>query len=175
MENLPYPECVTIYVKTADGTSIPVTSITRESCVDRSTLTVYRKVVENGTEIFRGSGELRFVWHADVDAPNIKAYGATAFLTTTDDYFKTKDSLAVDLDTTDPDIIELEENDISVPLPWATRWADEEAISLNMQDGSDVLINEISESGKKQLVRCCATDGFSFCGMVKYILQPVLR
>ena len=152
IENLPYPKSVTIDVKTVDGTSIPVKSITKEPAVDKN-YTVNRRVVENGTEIFSGSGWQRFVWNADVDAPNIIAHGATVFLTTSDDYFKTKDSLTIDLDTTNPDFIELGENEISVPLPWVARWADEESRSLNMQDGTDMVITEISDYGEKELMK----------------------
>lgn len=148
MEDLPYPKCVAIYVKKADGTFIPVKSVTKEPAVDSNIYTVNRKIVENGTEIFSGSGWLRLVWDADADAPNVTAHGATVILAASDDYFKTEDSLTVDIDTTNPDFIELGENDITVPLPWVSRWADEASRSLNMQDGSDVEITEISDNGK---------------------------
>lgn len=141
--DLPYPTDVTLTARTADGKTLPVRSLTRESPVAPGTYTVNRKVVQNGTALFTGSGKQRFVWDADTDTLGINAPGTTLTLTASDDYARTTDSTTVDINTTKPEFIMLTENDMVIPLPWAARWADEASMSLNMQDGSDVKIIEI--------------------------------
>ncbi|MDO4367002.1 MAG: hypothetical protein Q4D70_09420, partial [bacterium] len=146
MDNLPYPTNVTLAATTADGASIAVQTLVKESPLDTGTYTVNRAEVPNGAQdpdgamIFRGSGRTRLVWDAEADAPDRAAPGATLTLTVSDDRCRTTDSCRIDLDTTKPRAIPLAEEVAEISLPWAARWADETSASLNMQDGSDVKV-----------------------------------
>lgn len=133
--DLPYP-AVTLTARTADGKSLPMRTLDKEPAVDHN-YTVNRKVVQNGTAIFSGSGWLRIVWNADADTLGINAPGTTITLTASDTYARTIDSATVDVNTTKPEVIMIGKNDTIIPLRWAARWADEASRSLNMQDGSD--------------------------------------
>jgi len=133
--DLPYP-AVTLTARTADGKLLPMRTLDKEPAVDHN-YTVNRKVVQNGTAIFSGSGWLRIVWDADTDTLGIHAPGTTITLTASDDYARTTDSATVDVNTTKPEVIMIGKNDTIIPLRWAARWADEASRSLNMQDGSD--------------------------------------
>ncbi len=150
MDNLPYPTNVTLAATTADGASIAVRTLVKESPLDTGTYTVNRAEVPNGaqdpggTMIFRGSGRTRLVWDAEADAPDRAAPGATLTLTVSDDRCRTTDSCRIDLDTTKPRAIPLAEEVTEISLPWAARWADETSASLNMQDGSDVKVVAIT-------------------------------
>ena len=150
MDNLPYPTNVTLAATTADGASIAVRTLVKESPLDTGTYTVNRAEVPNGaqdpggTMIFRGSGRTRLVWDAEADAPDRAAPGATLTLTVSDDRCRTTDSCRIDLDTTKPRAIPLAEEVAEISLPWAARWADETSASLNMQDGSDVKVVAIT-------------------------------
>ena len=150
MDNLPYPTNVTLAATTADGASIAVQTLVKESPLDTGTYTVNRAEVPNGaqdpggTMIFRGSGRTRLVWDAEADAPDRAAPGATLTLTVSDDRCRTTDSCRIDLDTTKPRAIPLAEEVAEISLPWAARWADETSASLNMQDGSDVKVVAIT-------------------------------
>ena len=137
LPNLPYPDNVTLTARTADGKLLPMRTLEKEPAVDKN-YTVNRKVVQNGTAIFSGSGWLRIVWNADADTLGINAPGTTITLTASDTYARTTDSTTVDVNTTKPEVIMLGKNDTIIPLPWAARWADEASRSLNMQDGSDI-------------------------------------
>ena len=153
MENLPYPSHVTLSAQTADGTILPVRSLVRESPLSTGTYTVNRATVQNGfqdgsgTMIFRGSGNVRFVWDADKDTLGINAPGTILTLTASDDYAHTTDTTTFDLNTTKPAAIPLIGDDAQVSLPWAARWASEASLSLNMQDGSDIKITAVSKLG----------------------------
>ena len=150
MDNLPYPTNVTLAATTADGASIAVRTLVKESPLDTGTYTVNRAEVPNGAQdpggamIFRGSGRTRLVWDAEADAPDRAAPGATLTLTVSDDRCRTTDSCRIDLDTTKPRAIPLAEEVAEISLPWAARWADETSASLNMQDGSDVKVVAIT-------------------------------
>ena len=149
--NLPYPTNVTLAAQTAEGSAITVATLEKEPAVDKNH-TVNRKVVENGTAIFSGSGWLRLVWDADTDTQNsLLAPGTTLTLTASDDYSSLTDSCTVDIDTTKPVAIPLpeesEENDREIAFPWAARWADEASRSLNMQDGTDLEIVTVTRYG----------------------------
>ena len=150
MDNLPYPTNVTLAATTADGASIAVQTLVKESPLDTGTYTVNRAEVPNGaqdpggTMIFHGSGRTRLVWDAEADAPDRAAPGATLTLTVSDDRSRTTDSCRIDLDTTKPRAIPLAEEVTEISLPWAARWADETSASLNMQDGSDVKVVAIT-------------------------------
>ena len=150
MDNLPYPTNVTLAATTADGASIAVQTLVKESPLDTGTYTVNRAEVPNGAQdpdgamIFRGSGRTRLVWDAEADAPDRAAPGATLTLTVSDDRCRTTDSCRIDLDTTKPRAIPLAEEVAEISLPWAARWADETSASLNMQDGSDVKVVAIT-------------------------------
>ncbi len=137
LPNLPYPDNVTLTARTADGKSLPMRTLEKEPAVDKN-YTVNRKVVQNGTAIFSGSGWLRIVWDADTDTLGINAPGTIITITASDTYARTTDSTTVDVNTTKPEVIMLGKNDTIIPLPWAARWADEASRSLNMQDGSDI-------------------------------------
>ena len=137
LPNLPYHDNVTLTARTADGKLLPMRTLEKEPAVDKN-YTVNRKVVQNGTAIFSGSGWLRIVWNADADTLGINAPGTTITLTASDTYARTTDSTTVDVNTTKPEVIMLGKNDTIIPLPWAARWADEASRSLNMQDGSDI-------------------------------------
>ena len=151
LPDLPYPTDVTLTARTVDGKSLPVRSLTKESPVDPGTYTVNRAAVQNGTAIFSGSGEQRFVWDADTDTLGINAPGTTITLTASDDYARTTDSATVDVNTTKQVAIPLpedsEENDREIAFPWATRWANEASRSLNMQDGTDLKMLSITRYG----------------------------
>ena len=149
--NLPYPANVTLAAQTAEGSSIPVTTLEKEPAVDRN-YTVNRKAVENGTAIFSGSSSLRLMWDADTDTQNsLVATNAMLTLTVADDYSSLTDSCTVDIDTTKPVAIPLPEasetNDREIAFPWAARWADEASRSLNMQDGTDLEIVTVTRYG----------------------------
>ena len=150
MDNLPYPTNVTLAATTADGASIAVRTLVKESPLDTGTYTVNRAEVPNGVQdpdgamIFRGSGRTRLVWDAETDAPDRAAPGTTLTLTVSDDRCRTTDSCRIDLDTTKPRAIPLAEEVAEISLPWAARWADETSASLNMQDGSDVKVVAIT-------------------------------
>ena len=150
LDNLPYPTNVTLAATTADGASIAVRTLVKESPLDTGTYTVNRAEVPNGaqdpggTMIFRGSGRTRLVWDAEADAPDRAVPGATLTLTVSDDRCRTTDSCRIDLDTTKPRAIPLAEEVAEISLPWAARWADETSASLNMQDGSDVKVVAIT-------------------------------
>ena len=146
LPNLPYPANVTLTARTADGKSLPMRTLEKEPAVDKN-YTVNRKVVQNGSAIFSGSGWLRIVWDADADTMGINALGTTITLTASDDYARTTDSTTVDVNTTKPEVIFLTEKDTVVSLPWAARWADEASRSLNMQDGTDIQIRVITRYG----------------------------
>ena len=137
LPNLPYHDNVTLTARTADGKLLPMRTLEKEPAVDKN-YTVNRKVVQNGTAIFSGSGWLRIVWDADTDTLGINAPGTTITLTASDDYAHITDSATVDVNTTKPEVITLTEKDTVVSFPWAARWADEASRSLNMQDGSTV-------------------------------------
>ena len=146
LPDLPYPDNVTLTARTADGKSLPMRTLDKEPAVDRN-YTVNRKVVQNGTAIFSGSGWLRIVWDADTDTLGINAQGTTITLTASDDYARNIDSTTVDVNTTKPEFIPLTEKDTVVSFPWAARWANEASRSLNMQDGTDIQIRVITRYG----------------------------
>ena len=146
LPNLPYPDNVTLTARTADGKSLPMRTLEKEPAVDKN-YTVNRKVVQNGTAIFSGSGWLRIVWDADTDTLGINAPGTTITLTASDDYAHITDSATVDVNTTKPEVITLTEKDTVVSFPWAARWANEASRSLNMQDGTDIQIRVITRYG----------------------------
>lgn len=144
-DDLPYPTNVTLAAQTADGKVLTVSTLVKEPAVDGN-YTVNRKAVENGTAIFSGSGWQRLVWDADADTQNsLLATNATLTLTVTDDYSSLTDSCTVDIDTTKPMAIPLADEETEVTLPWAARWADEDSTSLNMQDGTDLQLVEITK------------------------------
>ena len=146
LPNLPYPDNVTLTARTADGKLLPMRTLEKEPAVDKN-YTVNRKVVQNGTAIFSGSGWLRIVWDADTDTLGINAPGTTITLTASDTYARTTDSATVDVNTTKPEFIFLTEKDTVVSFPWAARWANEASRSLNMQDGTDIQIRVITRYG----------------------------
>lgn len=148
LADMPYPENVTVSVETADGMPVPVKSLEKEPAVDRN-YTINRKIVANGTAILSGSGWLRLVWNADMDAPDIDASGAILKIVASDNFFQTKDSVSFHFNTTNTAAIELGDDDSKILLPWAARWADESSRSLNMQDGTDLVITEVSEAATK--------------------------
>ena len=80
LDNLPYPTNVTLAATTADGASIAVRTLVKESPLDTGTYTVNRSEVPNGAQdpdgamIFRGSGRTRLVWDAEADAPSILVF-----------------------------------------------------------------------------------------------------
>ena len=136
-------------VRTAEGRTLPVSSLVREPAVDASATSLARRTLTNGQPFFDDTGAWRIVWDAGTDITD-KLLAADAVLTVSLDGTVVA-TATFDLDTRRQDRLPITEDMGTLPLRWATRWADEGEGAWSLWMLYDVRLVEETANGTRKL------------------------